>query len=221
MTTSQNRVMLESDGGGNPESAEIQSSQNLPPGGGNIMTNSSILECSLERNFASPIDSIYYFRSPDGQLINLEGSTAKIGTRVIFECKDSKSKTAYRECQPNGDWSTQNNIIICDKWRYWAAVIAAATSAFIIVVLLIYFTCSAYNKRKKRKYIARKDRIREQDEMMMRNENFVRLNFRPLPLSIHPDASAPSENNGATAPDISELDQTSHQLPVNDHRSRE
>lgn len=210
MTTSQNRVMIES--GGNPESAEIQSSD-IPRVD---ITNSSAIECSLEHNFASPIDSIYYFRAPDGQLINLEGSTAKIGTRVIFECTDSKSKSAYRECQTNGDWSPQNNVIICDKWRYWAAVIAAATSAFIIVVLLIYFTCSAYNKRKKRKYIARKERIREQDEMMMRNENFVRLNFRPLPLSIHPDASGAT--SGATAPDIRELDQTE---PVNDHRSRE
>jgi len=160
------------------------------------------LTCSLEHDFATPIDSIYYFRAPDGQLINLEGSSARVGSRVIFECTDSKAKSAFRECLSDGTWSEQNNAIICDKWRYWAAVIAAATSAFIILILLIYFTCSAYNKRKKRKYIARKERIREQDEMMMRNENFVRLNFRPLPLSIHPDASGP---NGATAPDVAEV----------------
>jgi len=157
MTTSQNRVTIDGGGNGTPESAEIQSSD--MPRIDNI-TNTSPIECSLEHNFASPIDSIYYFRSPDGQLVNLEGSTAKIGTRVIFECTDSKAKSSYIECQTNGDWSPQNNVIICDKWRYWAAVIAAATSAFIIVVLLVYFTCSAYNKRKKRKYIARKERNR-------------------------------------------------------------
>ena len=82
--------------------------------------------------------------------------------------------------------------------RYWTAVIAATTSVFIIIVLLIYFTCSAYNKRKKRKYVSRKERVHEQvhvncwplrvkitrfsvqDDMMMRNENFVRQNFRPV-----------------------------------------
>ena len=106
---------------------------------------------------------------------------------------DSKLKTAYRRCQSDGTWSTQSAAISCDKWRYWAAVIAAATSAVIVVVLFIYFTCSAYNKRKKRKYIARKERMREQDHVMMRNENFVRANFRSLPLSLHPDASAPEE----------------------------
>ena len=102
-------------------------------------------------------------------------------------------ETAYRRCQSDGTWSTQSAAISCDKWRYWAAVIAAATSAVIVVVLFIYFTCSAYNKRKKRKYIARKERMREQDHVMMRNENFVRANFRSLPLSLHPDASAPEE----------------------------
>lgn len=165
-------------------------------------THEDDVECSLEHNFATPVDSIYYFQSPDGQLITLEGSMAKVGTRVIFECTDSKSKSAYRECQPNGDWSLQNKAIVCDIWRYWAAVIAAATSAFIILILLVYFTCSAYNKRKKRKYIARTERVREQDEMMMRNENFVRLNFRPLPLSLHPDASATTGE--ATATEVSD-----------------
>jgi len=125
------------------------------------------LTCSLEHDFATPIDSIYYFRAPDGQLINLEGSSARVGSRVIFECTDSKAKSAFRECLSDGTWSEQNNAIICDKWRYWAAVIAAATSAFIILILLIYFTCSAYNKRKKRKYIARKERKR-----------FITLQFR-------------------------------------------
>merc|ERR1712050_14638 len=167
-------------------------------------TSKNDVECSLEHNFATPVDSIYYFQSPDGQLITLEGTTAKVGTRVIFECTDSKSKSAYRECQPNGGWSLQNKAIVCDKWRYWAAVIAAATSAFIILILLVYFTCSAYNKRKKRKYIARTERVREQDEMMMRNENFVRLNFRPLPLSLHPDASgSTAESTTTPAPDAS------------------
>ena len=37
---------------------------------------------------------------------------------------------------------------------------------------------------------------------MMRNENFVRLNFRPLPLSVHPDAP---ENSSATAPEAAEV----------------
>lgn len=55
------------------------------------------------------------------------------------------------------------------------------------------------------------NRVREQDEMMMRNENFVRLNFRPLPLSIHPDASGTS---AATAPDVRELEDP----PVNESR---
>ena len=45
-------------------------------------------------------------------------------------------------------------------------------------------------------------RIREQDDLMMRNENFVRLNFRPLPLSVHPDAP---ENSSATAPEAAEV----------------
>ena len=53
-------------------------------------------------------------------------------------------------------------------------------------MLLIYFTCSAYNKRKRRKYVARKERIREQDDVMLRNENFVRLNFRPMQLRQFP-----------------------------------
>jgi len=48
--------------------------------------------------------------------------------------------------------------------------------------------------------------------MMMRNENFVRLNFRPLPLSIHPDASGPS---GATAPDIRELESQTEPVTEN------
>lgn len=43
------------------------------------------------------------------------------------------------------------------------------------------------------------NRVREQDEMMMRNENFVRLNFRPLPLQqIDPN---PDETTDATAPE--------------------
>lgn len=199
--------MIEESGNMVPESALLAEINNPT----SILNNASAIECSLEHNFASPIDSIYYFRSPDGQLINLEGSTAKVGTRVIFECTDSKAKSAYRECLDGGYWSTQNTVIICDKWRYWAAVIAAATSAFIILILIFYFTCSAYNKRKKRKYVARKERVREQDEMMMRNENFVRLNFRPLPLSIHPDASGTS---AATAPDVRELEDP----PVNESR---
>jgi len=195
---------------GEPESAHLaEVQQTSHPNRANAN-----LTCSLEHDFATPIDSIYYFRAPDGQLINLEGSSARVGSRVIFECTDSKAKSAFRECLSDGTWSEQNNAIICDKWRYWAAVIAAATSAFIILILLIYFTCSAYNKRKKRKYIARKERIREQDEMMMRNENFVRLNFRPLPLSIHPDASGP---NGATAPDVAEVNSE----PASAQRSRE
>ncbi|CBY20221.1 unnamed protein product [Oikopleura dioica] len=116
----------------------------------------------------------------------------KIPIKKLTET-NSKAKTAYRRCQSDGTWSTQSAAISCDKWRYWAAVIAAATSAVIVVVLFIYFTCSAYNKRKKRKYIARQERMREQDHDMMRNENFVRANFRSLPLSLHPDASAPEE----------------------------
>ena len=141
---------------GEPESAHLaEVQQTSHPNRANAN-----LTCSLEHDFATPIDSIYSFRAPDGQLINLEGSSARVGSRVIFECTDSKAKSAFRECLSDGTWSEQNNAIICDKWRYWAAVIAAATSAFIILILLIYFTCSAYNKRKKRKYIARKERKR-------------------------------------------------------------
>lgn len=182
------------------ESAQYGAVENSSPPSDSLSNQSENIECSLD--FASPIDSIYYFESPNGRLVNLEGPTAQVGTRVIFECTDSKAKTAFRECLADGQWSSQNNAIICDKWRYWAAVIAAATSAFIIIILLMYFTCSAYNKRKKRKYIARKERIREQDDLMMRNENFVRLNFRPLPLSVHPDAP---ENSSASAPEAAEV----------------
>ena len=32
------------------------------------------------------------------------------------------------------------------------------------------------------KYIARKERVREQDDIMLRNENFLRANFRPMQL---------------------------------------
>ena len=137
------------------ESAQYGAVENLSPPSDSLSNQSENIECSLD--FASPIDSIYYFESPNGRLVNLEGPTAQVGTRVIFECTDSKAKTAFRECLADGQWSSQNNAIICDKWRYWAAVIAAATSAFIIIILLMYFTCSAYNKRKKRKYIARKE----------------------------------------------------------------
>lgn len=114
--------------------------------------------CSIDQNLASPTDSISFFRDSEGHLVNFGGSTAPIGTRVIFECSDSKLKTAYRECLVNNQWSIQSKTIVCDKWRYWAAVIAAATSAFVIVILIVYFTCAAYNKRKKRKYIARTER---------------------------------------------------------------
>ena len=137
------------------ESAQYGAVENLSPPSDSLTNNSGNIECSLD--FASPIDSIYYFESPNGRLVNLEGPTAQVGTRVIFECTDSKAKTAFRECLADGQWSSQDNAIICDKWRYWAAVIAAATSAFIIIILLMYFTCSAYNKRRKRKYIARKE----------------------------------------------------------------
>ena len=51
-------------------------------------------------------------------------------------------------------------------------------------------------------YAKRAVRIREQDDLMMRNENFVRLNFRPLPLSVHPDAP---ENSSASAPEPGEV----------------
>lgn len=160
----------------------------------NSASNSANATCSLGEDFYQPVDSIFYFRDGDGKIVDIfPDARAPMDTQVVFECKDSKAKTAYRRCQSDGTWSTQSQAISCDKWRYWAAVIAAGTSALIVVVLLIYFSCSAYNKRKKRKYIARQERVREQDHVMMRNENFVRTNFRSLPLSLHPDASAPEE----------------------------
>lgn len=169
-----------------PETGQLRGE--MPPG-----SKPNNATCSLYDGFVQPVDSIYYFRDADGKVVDLLGSSASVETHVVFECKDSKAKTAFRRCQPDGTWSAQNQAISCDKWRYWAAVIAAATSAAIVVVLIIYFTCSAYNKRKKRKYIARQERLHEQDQVMMRNENFVRTNFRSLPLSLHPDASAPEE----------------------------
>jgi len=142
-----------------------------------------------------PSGSLFYYRDTNGEEYDSVGH-AKVGTKLVFQCIDSKSKTAERECLSDGTWSAQSAAIKCDPMRYWTAVIAATTSVFIIVVLLIYFTCSAYNKRKKRKYISRKERVREQDDMMMRNENFVRQNFRPvtqLPTISSVQPSAPSE----------------------------
>lgn len=171
-----------------PETGQLRG--DAPSGVSPTIANAT---CSLTEDFYQPLDSIFYFRDGDGKIVDIYESVAPVDTQVVFECKDSKAKTAFRRCQSDGTWSTQSQAISCDKWRYWAAVIAAATSALIVVVLLIYFTCSAYNKRKKRKYIARQERVREQDHVMMRNENFVRTNFRSLPLSLHPDASAPEE----------------------------
>jgi len=150
----------------------------LNRGGGN---GGSVIECALNELNPYPLDSTHYFLRPDGEKVDAI-DLATEGTRVIFQCLDAKAKTAERECLGDGVWSAQSHAIRCDPKRYWIAVIAAATSAFIIVVLLIYFTCSAYNKRKRRKYVARKERIREQDDVMLRNENFVRLNFRPMQL---------------------------------------
>jgi len=147
--------------------------------------------CSFAEDFMQPLDSIYYFRDGDGKIVDFYGAEAPVDTQVVFMCKDSKAQMAYRQCQSDGTWSMQNQPLSCDKWRYLAAVIAAATSAAIVVVIFIYFSCSAYNKRKKRKYTGTNS-VRE-DHVMRRNENFVRLNFRSFPLSIHPDASAPEE----------------------------
>merc|ERR1719242_1660769 len=169
---------------------------------GDNMENAAFAEISTELPNASsdrlgclisdatehiPMDSNYYFETKTEKITRWESDNpgnAKVdhGSLVVFECIDAKSKRAHRECLSDGTWSPQSASIRCDPKRYWIAVIAAATSAFIIIVLLIYFTCSAYNKRKKRKYIARKERIREQDDLMLRNENFVRLNFRPMQL---------------------------------------
>lgn len=153
--------------------------------------------CSFSEDFMQPLDSIYYFRDGDGKIVDIYDTGAPVDTQIVFMCKDSKTKTAYRQCQSDGTWSAQSQALSCDKWRYLAAVIAAATSAAIVVVIIIYFSYSAYNKnRKKRKYTGtgsyRNERVhvREQDHVMRRNENFVRLNFKSFPLSIHPDASA-------------------------------
>lgn len=136
-------------------------------------------ECPFPASESFPSGSIFYYRDKSGEEYDSVGH-AKVGTRIVFQCIDSKSKIAERECLSDGTWSAQSAAIKCDPMRYWTAVIAATTSVFIIIVLLIYFTCSAYNKRKKRKYISRKERVREQDDMMLRNENFVRQNFRPV-----------------------------------------
>jgi hypothetical protein len=180
-----------------PETGQLRG--DAPAGESPIATYTNAT-CSLAEDFYQPVDSIYYFRDGDEKIVDIYDAVAPVDTQVVFECKDSKLKTAYRRCQSDGTWSTQSAAISCDKWRYWAAVIAAATSAVIVVVLFIYFTCSAYNKRKKRKYIARKERMREQDHVMMRNENFVRANFQSLPLSLHPDASAPEEEDSVAVP---------------------
>lgn len=151
--------------------------------------------CSFSEDFMQPLDSIYFFRDGNGKIVDIYDAGAPVDTQVVFMCKDSKAKTAYRQCQSDGTWSEQSQTLSCDKWRYLAAVIAAATSAAIVVVIFIYFSCSAYNKRKKRKYTGtyRTERVREQHHVMRRNENFVRLNFRSFPLSIHPDASSTEE----------------------------
>lgn len=135
--------------------------------------------CAFPQTESFPSGSLFYYRDKNGEEYDSVGH-AEVGTRIVFQCIDSKSKIAERECLANGTWSAQSAAIKCDPMRYWTAVIAATTSVFIIIVLLIYFTCSAYNKRRKRKYISRKERVREQDDMMLRNENFVRQNFRPV-----------------------------------------
>lgn len=171
-----------------------------------------VIECAMNELNPYPLDSTHYFLRPDGEKVDAI-DTAYEGTRVIFQCLDAKAKTAERECLGDGAWSVQSHAIRCDPRRYWIAVIAAATSAFIIVVLLIYFTCSAYNKRKRRKYVARKERIREQDDVMLRNENFVRLNFRPMQLQTIShnqeiqNTGSQEVSNGFPPPSAPELDE--------------
>lgn len=160
-----------------PESAAIGVT---PTDGSSNVTSCGMLDDKL----GQPMDSYLYFLLPDGRRTKGEEiEQFDIGTKAVYECTDSKLKSAFRECQVGGGWSHQNRDISCDKWRYWAAVIVAAASAFVILLLLIYFICSAYYKRKKRKYISRAERLRNQDETMMRNEDFVRQNFRQLPLN--------------------------------------
>lgn len=36
---------------------------------------------------------------------------AKVGTRIVFQCIDSKSKIAERECLSDGTWSAQSAAI--------------------------------------------------------------------------------------------------------------
>lgn len=180
-----------------------------------------------------PADANYYFETKNQKITQWEShnpgfSRVEGGSLVVFECIDAKSKRASRECLSDGSWSPQSSAIRCDSKRYWIAVIAAATSAFIIIVLFIYFTCSAYNKRKKRKYIARKERIREQDDLMLRNENFVRLNFRPMQLRTI-SQNTPSEHHHhhqqddysiqPTAPPPTTPSETTSQTPTPPHRS--
>jgi hypothetical protein len=43
--------------------------------------------------------------------------------------------------------------------------------------------------------VARKERIREQDDVMLRNENFVRLNFRPMQLQTISQEMDPNNSN--------------------------
>jgi hypothetical protein len=168
-------------------SSDISGGQSRGGGG-------ALIECALNELNPYPLDSNHYFLNRNGERLDAI-DTAYEGTKVIFQCLDTKSKTAERECLGDGAWSAQSHAIRCDPKRYWIAVIAAATSAFIIVVLLIYFTCSAYNKRKRRKYVARKERIREQDDVMLRNENFVRLNFRPMQLQTISQEMDPNNSN--------------------------
>jgi len=193
--------------------ASNSSDTNLRNGGGGV------IECAMNELNPYPLDSTHYFLRPDGEKVDAI-DTAYEGTRVIFQCLDAKAKTAERECLGDGAWSVQSHAIRCDPRRYWIAVIAAATSAFIIVVLLIYFTCSAYNKRKRRKYVARKERIREQDDVMLRNENFVRLNFRPMQLQTISQEMDPTGNNmGSTGSNSIVPSAPQEELPTPNHVS--
>lgn len=177
------------------------------------------IECALNELNPYPLDSTHYFLRPGGEKVDAIDMATE-GTRVIFQCLDAKSKVAERECLRDGVWSAQSHAIRCDPRRYWIAVIAAATSAFIIVVLLIYFTCSAFNKRKRRKYVARKERIREQDDVMLRNENFVRLNFRPMQLQTISQEIDPTGNSmGSTGSNSIIPSAPQEELPTPNHVS--
>ena len=68
--------------------------------------------------------------------------------------------------------------------------------------------------------MARKERIREQDDVMLRNENFVRLNFRPMQLQTISQEMDPTGNSmGPTGSNSIVPSAPQEELPTPNHVS--